>query len=497
MEDALFRPEPLLDISKNLADDIVLACLIANIMCALVLAVLMCSVPSYGNKGYFGKHCWSIVGFLLPLISLPQLFSDEFDRLDIYNATAMFWVLPVYAAFSTKNLLRRYAGFAPFFRDAWPVLAAVLIAFVAGLSLPFRFLSATDPYVRIASFVVALPFCIKFLDKWVDFDLAPEEFIKPEVEHGSTTVGSQYLADYKRFFNVIFAQKVLLIVVAIPSLVLCTPATFLLLFLVLTVCNLSIFFVILVTDTTKSDIISEHNDIKKYMDRVVHDLDVHYQREYAKILERDAYNQKEYAKLLKRLTALENSGVERLPYAQPIVRIAVEPDDNDPRKPLPKEVDTMLCAAVNAWILSRGFCNRAVNLDRLAQAFGTNRSYLSRCINDHWGEKFSIFLAKLRVNEACRLMSERPLLSISSVADLCGFNDTGALTRWFKQFHGVTPTNWRNAQHRAKILEANGGGVNTNLYNPFNALWKGMPDLQAESLPATDAPAGSPDGGAP
>lgn len=496
MEDALFRPDPLLDISRYLADDIVLACLIANVMCALVLVVLMCSVPSYGNKGYFGKHCWSIVGFLLPLITLPQLFSNEYDRLDIYNATAMFWVLPVYAAFSTKNLLRRYAGLASFFRDAWPVLAAVLVAFVAGLSLPFRFLSATDPYVRIASFVVAIPFCVKSLDKWIDFDLAPEEFIKSMGEQGNTTAGSQYLADYKRFFNVIFAQKVLLLVAAIPSLVFCTPATFLLLLLVLTVCNLSVFFVVLVTDVTGSDIIAEHNDIKKYMDSVVQDLDAHYQREYAKMLERDACNQKEYAKLLKRLTALEKSGMERSPYAQPIVRIEAQPNDDDPRKSLPKEVDTMLCTALNAWIMSRGFCNRDVNLDRLAQALGTNRSYLSRCINDHWGEKFSIFLAKLRVNEACRLMVERPLLSLYSISLLCGFNDTGTLTRWFKQFHGVTPTKWRNDQERAKILEANGGGVNTNLYNPFKGLWERMPDLPTESLPATDAPAGSPDGGA-
>jgi AraC-like DNA-binding protein len=45
---------------------------------------------------------------------------------------------------------------------------------------------------------------------------------------------------------------------------------------------------------------------------------------------------------------------------------------------------------------------------------------------------------------AKQLMREQPYMKISSVATESGFSNDKAMTRYFKEHTGMTPTEWKN-----------------------------------------------------
>ena len=55
---------------------------------------------------------------------------------------------------------------------------------------------------------------------------------------------------------------------------------------------------------------------------------------------------------------------------------------------------------------------------------------------------FNAFINRLRVQEAQRLMSEQPELSLREIAEQVGYTEQSNFTRYFKQWSGRTPGEW-------------------------------------------------------
>lgn len=78
----------------------------------------------------------------------------------------------------------------------------------------------------------------------------------------------------------------------------------------------------------------------------------------------------------------------------------------------------------------------------LAQRCGINTCDLKAGFKRRTGCTINAYLTRTRLQAAEALLAERPDLSISIVADLCGYQP-GHFSATFKKHHGVTPQQWR------------------------------------------------------
>lgn len=87
--------------------------------------------------------------------------------------------------------------------------------------------------------------------------------------------------------------------------------------------------------------------------------------------------------------------------------------------------------------------NQHLNIWDVAKHIGTNRSYVSKVINENVGCNFNQFVNKYRVNEAKTLLKQIPKLSISEISDLSGFGSVNSFIRIFKMSERCTPTTFK------------------------------------------------------
>jgi AraC-like DNA-binding protein len=90
-----------------------------------------------------------------------------------------------------------------------------------------------------------------------------------------------------------------------------------------------------------------------------------------------------------------------------------------------------------------------ITLTMLAQKFKWNASYISRIFKQEVGHTFTDYLHALRVGRAASLLATTAM-SVVDIAVEVGFDHARTLTRVFKEFHGVTPTEYRNL-HRKRL----------------------------------------------
>lgn len=102
-----------------------------------------------------------------------------------------------------------------------------------------------------------------------------------------------------------------------------------------------------------------------------------------------------------------------------------------------------LKSKINHWISCRSYCKHGVTMNQVAEQLGTNRTYLSRYINDTSGCNFNSWLTRLRIEEAKRLLISSPTLSLDKIAMKVGFASKSHFMSSFKSIVGTTPGRWR------------------------------------------------------
>lgn len=88
--------------------------------------------------------------------------------------------------------------------------------------------------------------------------------------------------------------------------------------------------------------------------------------------------------------------------------------------------------------------NPNLQLADVTKMVGSNRSYVSKAINEVTGTNFNGFLNKLRTDEAMRMLLEDKDLKLELIAEKCGFSSASLFTRVFKRETGLTPRQARN-----------------------------------------------------
>lgn len=90
------------------------------------------------------------------------------------------------------------------------------------------------------------------------------------------------------------------------------------------------------------------------------------------------------------------------------------------------------------------FLNAKLSLNDLATEMGTNRSYLSNCLNNELGVTFYDFINSFRLERAKSLLGDAAFGgSIEETALLSGFNSVSTFRRSFQKKYGCTPSQYR------------------------------------------------------
>ena len=90
----------------------------------------------------------------------------------------------------------------------------------------------------------------------------------------------------------------------------------------------------------------------------------------------------------------------------------------------------------------RLYQNNDLKLSDLAAVLGTNRRFISDCINSQQGCSFTQYVNNYRIEHAKRLLRQNPDKKITDVYIESGFANEGSFFRTFKAVTGMTPKEW-------------------------------------------------------
>ncbi|TAE40256.1 MAG: AraC family transcriptional regulator [Runella slithyformis] len=85
------------------------------------------------------------------------------------------------------------------------------------------------------------------------------------------------------------------------------------------------------------------------------------------------------------------------------------------------------------------FKNPNLKLNDLAKEINVSGHQLSQLLNDNLEKNFTLFINEYRINEACKILSTKPNLTIEAIGDEVGFNSKSTFFATFKKIKGMTP----------------------------------------------------------
>jgi AraC-like DNA-binding protein len=96
------------------------------------------------------------------------------------------------------------------------------------------------------------------------------------------------------------------------------------------------------------------------------------------------------------------------------------------------------------------YLNKDLSINEVSLYLYTNKTYLSKIINDNMGQNFNQFINSFRIEEVQRLFIANRNLSIQELCNMSGFGCMASFTIAFRIFLGSSPADWCKA-NRAQL----------------------------------------------
>ncbi len=90
------------------------------------------------------------------------------------------------------------------------------------------------------------------------------------------------------------------------------------------------------------------------------------------------------------------------------------------------------------------FLKTDISLADLATEIGTNRTYLSKIINEEFDLNFNKFINTYRIEYSKEYLNSNSEINLTDLAEICGFNSYSTFNRFFKNTYGVSPSEYQN-----------------------------------------------------
>jgi len=101
---------------------------------------------------------------------------------------------------------------------------------------------------------------------------------------------------------------------------------------------------------------------------------------------------------------------------------------------------------INLMEVDNIYLNPQLKLDLLAKKMSLSEKVVSNLLNQHLKKNFNDFVNEYRIEEAKKRLTEPAAskFTIAAIAYDCGFNSLATFQRCFKQFTGITPSQYQN-----------------------------------------------------
>lgn len=114
--------------------------------------------------------------------------------------------------------------------------------------------------------------------------------------------------------------------------------------------------------------------------------------------------------------------------------------NNAGREPL--DEDNLRMRFEDLIVTEQLFLRQGIKLSDLATKLNTNRTYISRLVNNTYNMSFSDYINTLRIDYAEQYLLHHRDAKQSDIASACGFPNASAFNNVFKKITGVTPKIW-------------------------------------------------------
>ena len=104
--------------------------------------------------------------------------------------------------------------------------------------------------------------------------------------------------------------------------------------------------------------------------------------------------------------------------------------------------------AVDAWLHDKGYLRPIPTVSGIAADIGVEPDRLAEYLRRKTGKTVLGWRKGLRIEEAKRLLLDRPDLSIAAVAELVGIGDKSNFKRQFAEMVRMSPGDWRKSHGR-------------------------------------------------
>lgn len=88
-----------------------------------------------------------------------------------------------------------------------------------------------------------------------------------------------------------------------------------------------------------------------------------------------------------------------------------------------------------------------ISLDQVSEKAHMSKNAFCRYFKKRTNKTFFQFLIEIRIEHACKLLSQDQDLLVSNTSELCGFQNIANFNRKFKELKGITPIQYRDEFH--------------------------------------------------
>ncbi len=99
----------------------------------------------------------------------------------------------------------------------------------------------------------------------------------------------------------------------------------------------------------------------------------------------------------------------------------------------------------------RPYLKPNITISDLALYLGTNRTYLSKVINEEFNQNFNKFINNYRLQYSKKYLINNKEMNISTISELCGFNSYSTFNRCFKEKYGILPSQFSEEKDNLNI----------------------------------------------
>lgn len=92
--------------------------------------------------------------------------------------------------------------------------------------------------------------------------------------------------------------------------------------------------------------------------------------------------------------------------------------------------------------IKENYRDSGLSLDRLAEEFDLNPTYISKLFKEQVEDNFMDYLIKIRIEAAKELLKDKSI-KIADISETIGYTYSRSFTRIFKKYTGLTPTEYR------------------------------------------------------